>query len=91
MCEGSLYLETAYRYHYEPSLFYINYFVRFFFFFFSKQNVVLAYKKTGFDSWVNPPFPIYFKVWMWNLTNADDVLKGAKPNVTQVGPYTYRY
>ncbi|PIK51964.1 putative lysosome membrane protein 2 isoform X1 [Apostichopus japonicus] len=27
---------------------------------------------------------------MWNLTNADDVLKGAKPNVTQVGPYTYR-
>lgn len=89
MCEGSLYLDCI---DVTMNLVYLHlYFVRFFFFFSSTQNVVLAYKKTGFDSWVNPPFPIYFKVWMWNLTNADDVLKGAKPNVTQVGPYTYRY
>eukprot|EP00803_Ostreobium_quekettii_P000329 evm.model.scf_1109.2 EVM.evm.TU.scf_1109.2 scf_1109:16382-23924(+) len=34
--------------------------------------------------------PSYVRFWMFNITNLDEVHKGAKPNVTEMGPYTYR-
>jgi hypothetical protein len=35
--------------------------------------------------------PNYYSFYLWNMTNPEDVLKGANPNYTQVGPYYYQY
>lgn len=31
------------------------------------------------------------KFYMYNLTNVHEFLKGAKPQLTEVGPLTYKY
>uniref|UniRef100_A0A3Q3EIZ4 Uncharacterized protein n=1 Tax=Labrus bergylta TaxID=56723 RepID=A0A3Q3EIZ4_9LABR len=41
-------------------------------------------------SWKTPPPPVYMEYFFFNVTNVDQFLKGSKPEVTQVGPYTYR-
>lgn len=56
----------------------------------SSQNVVLANKNMGFDLWKQPPYPIYFQAWVWNVTNSENVINGEKPYLVQRGPYTYR-
>ncbi|KAG2441772.1 hypothetical protein HXX76_003385 [Chlamydomonas incerta] len=33
--------------------------------------------------------PDYFRLWLWNLTNLEDVRRGAKPHMVEVGPLTY--
>lgn len=37
------------------------------------------------------PFPIDFKVYLFNVTNKDDVMNGAKPMVQEIGPYVFEY
>lgn len=36
------------------------------------------------------PQPLLFKVYLFNVTNSKEVLKGAIPIVNEVGPYIYR-
>lgn len=35
------------------------------------------------------PFAIDFRVYIFNVTNKDEVTKGAKPKLQQVGPYYF--
>lgn len=53
----------------------------------------ILYLKDGkkiMDAFIIPPVPIYMSFYLFNLSNAQDVLYyGAKPNVTEVGPYVY--
>lgn len=44
----------------------------------------------GYEIWKNPPADIYVDFYVWHLENPLEVEKGAKPNVTQRGPYTYK-
>lgn len=44
----------------------------------------------GFEEWKKPSAPIYKQYFMFNLTNPEAVMEGAIPNVTQIGPYSYR-
>ncbi|KAA0200868.1 CD36 class B scavenger receptor [Fasciolopsis buskii] len=43
-----------------------------------------------FDSWVAPSVPVYFSVYLFNLTNEAEVLKGGAPRLHEVGPFVYR-
>lgn len=43
-----------------------------------------------YERWVDIPQPLHFKVYMFNVTNANEVLEGAIPKVQEIGPYIYR-
>uniref|UniRef100_A0A3Q2U002 Lysosome membrane protein 2 n=1 Tax=Fundulus heteroclitus TaxID=8078 RepID=A0A3Q2U002_FUNHE len=55
-----------------------------------KKEIVLVEGSRVFDSWKTPPPPVFMEYFFFNVTNVDELLKGAKPVVNQVGPYTYR-
>uniref|UniRef100_A0A8C8DM32 Lysosome membrane protein 2 n=1 Tax=Oryzias sinensis TaxID=183150 RepID=A0A8C8DM32_9TELE len=55
-----------------------------------KKEIVLVEGSRVFESWKNPPPPVFMEFFFFNITNAEDCLNGAKPKVTQIGPYTYR-
>ncbi|XP_073333908.1 lysosome membrane protein 2-like isoform X2 [Pagrus major] len=55
-----------------------------------KKEIVLVEGSRVFESWKRPPPPVYMEFFFFNVTNVDELLAGAKPEVTQVGPYTYR-
>ena len=42
-------------------------------------------------TWQDPPYPIFTDYYVFNCTNYDEVLAGAKPIVKELGPYSYRY
>ncbi|CAL8070705.1 unnamed protein product [Calicophoron daubneyi] len=42
------------------------------------------------DNWIKPTVPVYFTVYLFNLTNPERVLAGERPNLSVVGPFTYR-
>ncbi|XP_042232444.1 scavenger receptor class B member 1-like [Homarus americanus] len=55
----------------------------------SKMLVVSPSSKT-FDSFITPPVPVYMQIWLFNVTNPDDIrYHGAKPIIKEVGPFTY--
>ncbi|XP_023315904.1 sensory neuron membrane protein 1-like isoform X1 [Trichogramma pretiosum] len=39
--------------------------------------------------WQKFPFPLDFKIYLWNVTNPDEVTKGEKPVLNQIGPYFF--
>ncbi|XP_077988176.1 scavenger receptor class B member 1-like [Glandiceps talaboti] len=43
-----------------------------------------------YASWVDPPIKMYQKYYFFNVINKDNILEGEKPEVVQIGPYTYR-
>ncbi|XP_037608474.1 lysosome membrane protein 2-like isoform X2 [Sebastes umbrosus] len=55
-----------------------------------KKEIVLVEGSRVFESWKSPPPPVYMEYFFFNVTNLDAFLLGAKPEVMQVGPYTYR-
>ncbi|KAJ8261386.1 hypothetical protein COCON_G00171090 [Conger conger] len=55
-----------------------------------KEEIVLKNGTDAFMAWENPPPPVYMQFYFFNVTNSDEVLKGDRPAVFEVGPYTYR-
>ncbi|XP_018654511.1 CD36-like class B scavenger receptor [Schistosoma mansoni] len=43
-----------------------------------------------FDNWKSPSVPVYFSIYLYNLTNPEEVLSGGRPRFDEVGPYVYR-
>jgi len=41
------------------------------------------------DALENMEAKILFKVYLFNITNPDEVYNGGTPNLEQVGPYVY--
>lgn len=39
--------------------------------------------------WSNVAVPIYFSVFMFNITNPEEFANGEKPSVKELGPYVY--
>ncbi|MFX1322211.1 MAG: hypothetical protein ACFFAQ_11265 [Promethearchaeota archaeon] len=49
---------------------------------------------SSYDEWISNDYPsaipMYRKFYMWNLTNPNEFLMGKKPELEEVGPYTFR-
>lgn len=43
-----------------------------------------------FDFWMNAELMRYRTVFIFNVTNPQEFLNGAKPNLVEVGPFVYR-
>ncbi|XP_061836365.1 lysosome membrane protein 2a isoform X2 [Nerophis lumbriciformis] len=55
-----------------------------------KKEITLTEKSQMFESWKNPPPPVYMEYYFFNVTNPQVFLAGGKAAVQQIGPYTYR-
>ncbi|XP_062814626.1 scavenger receptor class B member 1 isoform X2 [Anolis carolinensis] len=54
------------------------------------KNVRLEPNGMAFELWKDIPVPFYFSVYLFEVLNPDDILRGEKPVVNQRGPYVYR-
>ncbi len=53
------------------------------------QQVVLK-NGTRMRNWYTTvPFPLIFKIYLWNVLNPEEVMKGGKPRLQELGPYTF--
>ena len=43
-----------------------------------------------FDKWRELPIPLTFKIYVFNVTNTEEVNEGSKPEVKEIGPYVYK-
>ncbi|XP_029016129.1 lysosome membrane protein 2a isoform X2 [Betta splendens] len=55
-----------------------------------KKEITLTEKSQVFESWKNPPPPVYMEYYFFNVTNPEEFQAGGKASVKQIGPYTYR-
>lgn len=53
------------------------------------KNVRLFPGTATRDMYLKIPFPLTFNIYLFNLTNPDDVQNGKKPIVHEVGPYVF--
>jgi CD36 family len=59
---------------------------------FSPQQSVQIVKGTEqYDRWVEVPQPLDFKVYIFNVTNVEEVQRGLIPKVEEIGPYIYSW
>lgn len=55
-----------------------------------KGEITLTEGSKVFQSWKNPPPPVFMEFFFFNVTNPDEFMTGEKPRLTHMGPYTYR-
>lgn len=53
------------------------------------QNVALKEGTQAYGEWKNQSFPLKFKIHFFNVTNPYEVQNGARPILTEMGPYVY--
>lgn len=54
------------------------------------HRVALRYGGQSFGWWANPPVEPRIKIYVYNVTNADEFLNnGSKPILDELGPYVY--
>ncbi|KAL0267641.1 UNVERIFIED_CONTAM: hypothetical protein PYX00_009850 [Menopon gallinae] len=53
------------------------------------KKMALWNDSDAMKAWKKAPFPVLFKVYIWNVTNPKEVSAGAKPRLTELGPYVY--
>ncbi|XP_037793733.1 scavenger receptor class B member 1-like [Penaeus monodon] len=53
------------------------------------DQMVLKQGSQKYEAWVDTPVPVYYKVFVFNLTNPDQFMAGGRPRVQERGPYVY--
>lgn len=43
-----------------------------------------------YERWEELPLDVNYKVYLFNVTNPEEVSNGEKPDVKEVGPYIYK-
>ncbi|XP_066254528.1 sensory neuron membrane protein 2-like [Euwallacea similis] len=54
------------------------------------KNIELVNNTKQWERFLELPFPINFTIRLFQVTNTDDILKGALPKLTESHPYTYK-
>jgi hypothetical protein len=54
------------------------------------QNLELKEGAERREIWERAPYPMDFKIYLFNVTNPMEVQKGATPVLQEVGPYCYK-
>jgi hypothetical protein len=54
------------------------------------QETKLIKGTTVYEQWANQNNPVYLKIYLFDVQNAQQVLNGEKPVLRERGPYTYR-
>lgn len=57
---------------------------------FATSKVVLSEKSLAADTFAKFPVPIHQNFYFFHLTNGEEVLQGAIPEVEERGPYVFR-
>lgn len=52
--------------------------------------MALKENSESWERWENPPVDIYFNVYIFNVNNPEEILRGSLPKVTEYGPYVYK-
>jgi hypothetical protein len=55
------------------------------------QKVLLVNGTEAYERWRKLPIPLSFNVYVFNVTNPDDVQNGSNPVVQEIGPYVYEW
>lgn len=57
-----------------------------------KKQLPLKNGSESFSNWISPPVPVYFNVYVFNYTNAVEIMSrdGVRPHVKEMGPYVYK-
>ncbi|KAL0839273.1 hypothetical protein ABMA28_016032 [Loxostege sticticalis] len=55
-----------------------------------QKNVQIDNSSAMFEKWRKMPMPLTFNIYVFNVTNAEDVNNGAKPKLQEIGPYSYK-
>ncbi|ROT78711.1 putative scavenger receptor class B member 1 isoform X2 [Penaeus vannamei] len=53
------------------------------------DQMVLKQGSQKYEAWVDTPVPVYYKVFVFNLTNPEQFMAGGRPRVQERGPYVY--
>jgi len=51
--------------------------------------VILVKGTEAYERWRKLPVALCFNIYLFNVTNPDDVQNGANPVVQEIGPYVY--
>ena len=54
------------------------------------QEIPLRENTPIAEAWAKPPITPYLKLYFFNVTNPQGFLKGAKPVLQEIGPFTYQ-
>jgi len=55
-----------------------------------KSEIPLRENTPIAEAWAKPPITPYLKLYFFNVTNPQRFLKGAKPVLQEIGPFTYQ-
>ncbi|CAG9562912.1 unnamed protein product [Danaus chrysippus] len=55
-----------------------------------KKNLQLDNSSAMFEKWRVLPMPLSFKVYLFTVTNTEDINNGEKPILKEIGPYVYK-
>ena len=56
----------------------------------SVQSVTIEKGHATYEQLQNPTLPVWKDFYFFNLTNPEGFAAGEKPNLTEIGPYSYR-